>query len=239
MESSEFDVVIKGCTTVASDQETSLPNQSYALGDSQLTIAVVNTLNATCPFSTFTILPNLIDLGSSFSNDTSTAGQLSVMIQQSDIAILQPGNFSLQILETDHLSGKIAKTTVEYEVTGFCTQFWTHTALPDTIYVLGEPLLTILFDQVSINDCPFKLKIQDITDPSNIIMPNTELFTLKQPVLTEDPTDLGSPKRVIVDSFGSLDVFGSALEESLSGYYTLQLDIISQRYPGETQKESI
>ena len=155
------------------------------------------------------------------------------------MAILQPGNFSLQIVETDVFSNLTAKTTVQYEVTGFCTQFWTHTALPATNYVLGEPVLTISFDQVSINDCPFKLEIYDITDPSNTTMANTELFTLKQPVLTDDPADLGSPKRVIVDSFGSLDVLGTELQESLSGNYTLRLDIISQRYPGETQKESI
>ena len=155
------------------------------------------------------------------------------------MAILQPGNFSLQIIETDSISGLTAKTIVQYEVTGFCTQFWTHTALPATNYVLGEPVLTISFDQVSINDCPFKLEIYDITDPSNTTMANTELFTLKQPVLTDDPADLGSPKRVIVDSFGSLDVLGTELQESLSGNYTLRLDIISQRYPGETQKESI
>ena len=96
----------------------------------------------------------------------------------------------------------------------------------------------ISFDQSDVNDCPFKLEITDVTDPSNMITLNPVIFTLTQPVLADDPTDLGSPKRVSVSSAGTLKILTDHSDETVYGLYRLRLDIVSQRYPAETQKQS-
>lgn len=106
----------------------------------------------------------------------------------------------------------------------------------DVQYISGDPASVISFNSVSVNDCPFKLEMVDVTDPVNEVSLKPELFTLTQPVLTDDPDDLGPLKSVIVQTYGSLRISMITLDESLIGNYTLRLDIISQRYPTETQK---
>ena len=109
----------------------------------------------------------------------------------------------------------------------------------DVQYLYGDPASVISFNSVSINDCPFKLEMVDVTDPMNEVSLKPELFMLTQPVLTDDPTDLGTPKSIIVHTYGSLTISMVTLDETLFGNYTLRLDIISQRYPSETQKQSV
>ena len=92
-----------------------------------MTIAIVASLNTDCPHSTFSVVPSVASLGVSFSEAFDSVNrQQEVYLQELDMAILQPGNYELQVIETDTRTGFAAKTKVPYEVTGFCTQFWTH-----------------------------------------------------------------------------------------------------------------
>ena len=43
-------------------------------------------------------------------------------MQQSDLEILQPGNYQFEIIETDTRTGFTAKTNVPYEVISFDTE---------------------------------------------------------------------------------------------------------------------
>ena len=85
-------------------------------------------------------------------------------------------------------------------VVSTCTQFWNNPILPNIVYTAGDPSVTSVFDQVDINNCPFKLRIVDVTDPSTPIDPNASIFTLTQPVLVNDPID---SLKVSVGSYGA------------------------------------
>lgn len=116
-----------------------------------------------------------------------------------------------------------------------CTQLWNNPKISDASYLGGDPELVISFDQSDVNDCPFKLEITDVTDSSSLIAANPFIFTLTQPVLTSLPT---SPLIKTVASYGTLKILTDHSDETVYGHYRLRLDIVSQRYPAETQKQS-
>ena len=77
-----------------------------------------------------------------------------------------------------------------------------------------------------------------MTDPGNTVTPNPLIFTLTQPVLTSNPSDPSDPMLVSVASSGTLKILTGYSDETVYGLYKLRLDVVSQRYPAETQMQS-
>ena len=73
-----------------------------------------------------------------------------------------------------------------------CTKKWRFPLVPPTFdskYVVAADPLKILFNKLDVMNCPFRLDIEDVTDPDYPVPVNSTVFNLVQPQLVENPDD--------------------------------------------------